>query len=252
MFLLGLALMGAASMPVSWLLLEHWHWALVPQVQPMRMLLFVALAMQVLTAAAGVYAAKCRRLLEAAAWFALAYVLPLDPAVTQPLPWRRVAVVAALAGATAWAAARRPQFAPAAALAAYFAIPILGGVVNYPHALTPEIAQLSAWARTSTPPDAVFLFPDVGRSIDPGIFRSEALRAVYVDWKGGGQMNYLKELGEQWWFRWQQTGRLAHFRPADLPKYDGLGIQYVVLRPAHRLARPALFENRAYVAYSVR
>jgi hypothetical protein len=251
-FLLGLPLLGVISMPVSWLLLEHWHWALIPQIQPMRMLLFVALSMQILTAAAGVFAAKCRRLVEAVAWFALAYLLPLDPAVTQPLPWRRVAVLAALAAATAFTVARRPRFAPAVAVAACFAIPILGGVVNYPNALTPEVAQLSAWARTSTPKDAVFLFPDAGRGIDPGIFRSEALRAVYVDWKGGGQMNYFKDLGEQWWFRWQQTGALAHFRPADLAKYDGLGIQYVMLRPAHRLTRPALFENRAYVAYPVR
>ena len=28
-------------MPLSWLLLEQFHWGLVPQVQPMRALLFV-------------------------------------------------------------------------------------------------------------------------------------------------------------------------------------------------------------------
>ena len=42
LFLLGLPILGLASMPASWLLLEHWRWALVPQIQPMRTLLFVA------------------------------------------------------------------------------------------------------------------------------------------------------------------------------------------------------------------
>src|ERR1019366_5634814 len=85
---LGLGILGIASMPVSWLLLEHWRWALVPQLQPMRALLFVALMMQFLTAAAGV---KARRPLEAAAWFALAFLIPL-----QPLAWNRVVLAVAL------------------------------------------------------------------------------------------------------------------------------------------------------------
>jgi len=36
-------IIGLLSMPISWLLLEHWKWGLVPQVQPMRNLLFVTL-----------------------------------------------------------------------------------------------------------------------------------------------------------------------------------------------------------------
>jgi hypothetical protein len=251
LFLLGLPILGLASMPVSWLLLEHWRWALVPQIQPMRTLLFVALSMEVLTAAAGVWATKSRRPFEAVGWLALAYLLPLDPVITEPVPWRRLALVLLLAIATAFALQRAPRFSPAVALAAFFAIPMLGGIVNYPRLHTPEIEQLSQWARSATSKDAVFLFPDAGRALDPGLFRSEALRAVYVDWKGGGQVNYLKDFGEQWWFRWQQT--MANgFRPTDLPKYGALGITYVVLRPPDRLPRPAVFENAKYVVYGVR
>ena len=157
----------------------------------------------------------------------------------------------ALAALTALAVWRTPRFAPVAALAAFFAIPTLGGVVNYPHLHTPELAQLSAWARASTPQDAVFLFPDAAHGLDPGIFRSEALRAIYVDWKAGGQANYLKEFGEQWWSRWQQT-MARGFRPADLAKYQGLGIGYVVLQVKNRLPQTAVFENAKYVAYAVR
>src|ERR1017187_5801569 len=42
--LLGLAALGLLTMPLSWLLLEQFHWGLVPQVQPMRALLFLTLA----------------------------------------------------------------------------------------------------------------------------------------------------------------------------------------------------------------
>jgi hypothetical protein len=238
---LGLGVLGVATMPISWLLLEHWRWALVPQLQPMRALLFVALLVQFLTAAAGV---KARRPFEAVAWFALAYLIPL-----QPLAWNRVLLAVALATLTALAVWRTPRFAPVAAVLAFFAIPTLGGVVNYPHLHTPELAQLSAWARASTPQDAVFLFPDAARGLAPGIFRAESLRAVYVDWKSGGQANYLKVFGDEWWPRWQQT--MAHgFTLADLPRYEALGIGYVVLQCPNRLPRPAVFENARYVAYA--
>ena len=103
---------------------------------------------------------------------------------------------------------------------------------------------------SSTPQDAVFLFPDAARSLDPGIFRAEALRAVYVDWKSGGQANYLQDFGDEWWSRWQQT--MAHrFTPADLPKYEALGIGYMVLQSPNRLPQPALFDNAKYAVISV-
>ena len=249
-FLLGLPALGLASMPLSWLLLERWGWALVPQLQPMRALLFVALSMQFLTSAAAVHAFNLRRPFEAFGWFALAYLLPLDAVITAPIPLHRAALVLGLAALTVLAARIDWRLAPAAALAAFFAIPLLGGVVNYPRLHTAELSQLSDWARSSTPQDSVFLFPDAGHALYPGIFRSESLRAVYVDWKGGGQVNYLRDFGEQWWFRWQQT--MANgFRPADLPKYSGLGIAYVVLQPQNRLPRPPAFENSKFVAYSV-
>lgn len=249
-FLLGLPALGLASMPLSWLLLERWGWALVPQVQPMRTLLFVALSLQFLTSAAGVFAINRQRWCEAFGWFALAYLLPLDAVITAPLQFRRAALVLALAALTVLAARIDWRLAPAAAVAAYFAVPLLGGVVNYPRLHTAELAQLSEWARSSTPQDSVFLFPNAGHALYPGIFRSEALRAVYVDWKGGGQVNYLRDFGEQWWFRWQQT--MANgFRPADLTKYGGLGIAYVVLHEHERLPRTAVFENAQYAVYSV-
>lgn len=246
-FLLGLPVLGLLSMPASWLLLEQWKWTLAPQVQPMRALLFVALMMQFLTAVAGVYAVADQRFAEALAWFAVAYASPL---LVGPPAWARPSLMLLLAVIAVLVLWRAPLAAPAVAAAAFFVIP-LAGVVNYPRLHTPELAQLSQWARSSTPPDAVFLFPDAAHGLYPGIFRGEALRAVYVDWKGGGQVNYLKDLGEQWWSRWQQTVG-ARFQPADLAKYDGLGIDYLVVQGRNRLPRPAAFENSKYIAYRLR
>ena len=161
------------------------------------------------------------------------------------------ALVVAFAALTVLAAHLDWRLAPAVAVAAFFAIPMVGGVVNYPRLHPRELAQLSEWARSSTLSDSVFLFPDAGHRLDPGIFRSEALRAVYVDWKGGGQVNYLRDFGEQWWFRWQQT--MANgFRPEDFPKYSGLGISYVVLQAPNQMPRLPAFENAKYVVYAVR
>ncbi|MDE3167870.1 MAG: hypothetical protein KGN36_18865, partial [Acidobacteriota bacterium] len=242
-FLLGLPAAGLLTMPVSWLLLEQWKWGVIPQLQPMRTLLFVTLGATLAAAAAGLQAARKS---EAAMWLALAFLPPLQPLITGPFAWGRIALALVLGAAGAFAG----RWVPAVALAAYFAIPGLGGVVNYPKIQTPELAELSAWARANTPRDAVFLFPDTPRGLDPGVFRTEALRAVYVDWKGGGQVNYLLDFGEQWWFRWQQT-LARRFTPADLPRYEGLGIRYVVLKREHRLADPAVWENARYAVYGL-
>jgi hypothetical protein len=237
----GMPLLGILSMPFSWLLLERLKWSLVPQVQPLRALLFIALAVQFLAAVAAFRAASRP---EALLWFVLAFLLPLQPVLTEQWTWRAPLVAAILASiCAAWDRARLPI-----AVAAFFAVPITGGVVNYPHLHTADLAQLSAWARSSTAPDSVFLFPDAGRGLQPGIFRSEALRAVYVDWKSGGQVNYLPEFGQNWWFRWQQT-MAPPFTPRAMPKFDGLGIHYVVLQPKNRLPRSAAFENGSWAVY---
>jgi hypothetical protein len=138
-----------------------------------------------------------------------------------------------------------------AAAAGFVVLPTLGRVVNYPRLHTPEMKQLAAWARSSTPQDAVFLFPDAGRDADPGVFRAEALRAVYVDWKGGGQVNYLKELGDLWWDRWEETGK-GKFRPADLNKLRRLNIDYIVLRAQNKLpGETPVFANDRFVVYHI-
>src|SRR5207302_1214167 len=92
-FLLGGAVLGLVSVPLSWWLLERVGWVLIPQIQPARALLFVMLGAQFACAAAGVMA---RRRVEAFAWFAVAFLLAVGP-----LEWRRVVVALALAAVVA-------------------------------------------------------------------------------------------------------------------------------------------------------
>ena len=257
-FLIGLPLMGILSVPASYLLLEKMKWVLLPQMQPMRALLFVTVIAEFSAAAAGIVAAQSRRYPEAFAWFALVYLIPLNTSVTVLPSWNRALAAALLAAAASLAAlaeARKSRWSAAAlagvAMAGFFVVPTLGAVSAYPRLHTPELAQLSAWARASTPPDAVFLFADAGKQLQPGIFRSEALRAVYVDWKGGGQVNYLAGLGEQWWSRWQQA-MAAPFDPRNVARYGALGIDYIVLSPRNRLPdRAPVFENAGYLVYAL-
>lgn len=90
---------------------------------------------------------------------------------------------------------------------------------------SPALTELSRWAAAKTPKDSVFLFPQAGKSLEPGLFRSQALRAVYVDWKGGGQANFLPQLGLEWWHRYQDVMQ----KPQSLEHYRALGIDYLIL-----------------------
>ena len=201
-FLVGLPLIGMLSVPVSWLLLEHMKWALMPQFQPMRALLFVVIVALFVAVAAAALAAERRRYWEAFLWLVPVFLVPAHARLTAWPGGHRAAAAALLAGlgalALGAAARNRRWSAPAlaaAALAGFFVLPTLGKVENYPRMHTPELAELSSWARQATARDAVFLFPDAGIGGASGIFRAEALRAIYVDWKGGGQVNYLRESG---------------------------------------------------------
>ncbi len=256
-FLIGLPLLGILSMPASYLLLERMHWALIPQIQPVRALLFVTAFAMILGTVAACKAVAAKRYVEAFAWLALAYLVPTNREVAWPA-WNRLGVaisLALVAAAAIWviqSGSRWAKLASTAAIVApFFLIPTWGRMQNYPAEHTPELAQLSQWARTATPKDAVFLFPDADQALYPGIFRAQAVRAVYVDWKAGGQVNFFKDLGEEWWSRWQKTMAVP-FDPHDLARYRGLGVDYVVLLAKNRLPGAApVFENGRFVVYAV-
>jgi hypothetical protein len=186
------------------------------------------------------------------------FAIPVQNKLTEifQAPPSRLAVIAALAlcaTASAWTfryrAAGWAAFAVAAILP-FALLPRITGPLLVPSLHTPELKQLSEWARAQTDRDAVFLFPDAARELYPGVFRAEALRAVYTDWKAGGQVNYHARFAEEWWQRWQKT-MLPRFDPR---KADGImqvpGVDYVVVQAKNRLPdREPVFENSLFVAY---
>jgi len=260
----GMPLMGVLSVLASYLLLERMKLALIPQFQPARAILFVTVFATVMASIAGMDAAARGRRWEAALWLIPAFAVPLSPRVIDLL-WpnladtairRRVLLLVALAAATAfaaWLASKSTKLAPAllvACLAPFWLIPGYGGVRNYSQVHDPELDQLAAWARASTPRNAVFLFPDARREVYPGIFRATAVRTVYVCWKSGGQVNFMRGLAEEWWRRWQNT--MAKKLNYSIVDYRAFGVDYVVVKSANRLRyRAPAYENARYLAYRV-
>jgi hypothetical protein len=247
-FLWGLPLIGLLSIPLSWVLLEHEHWALIPQWQPARAALFVSLMAALLPAIAAI---KAPHFLERAFWLTAAFLMPMQHAmVGRQIHYRPLALAAALAIVTTALYAFRKESLVFAGVIPFFVIPQSKVVENYPKVQTADLLQLADWARTSTPQRALFLFPDSGTSLAPGIFRARSLRGLYVDWKSGGQVNYFPEFARQWWARWVETGSGTWSPPPrDLPNLSAMGIDYVVLKRAISGA-PALYSNAGYSVYA--
>lgn len=238
--------MGMLSMPLSYLLLERLKWSLVPQLQPMRALLFVTAFAVILGSMA---ALRARHAAEAVAWFTLVFYVPMRVELFNP-PTLRMALTAVGFAAFAAVALRltRPSLMIAGALA-FFGLPGIARVSLFPDLHTPEIADLSRWARDNTPRATMFLFPDEGHLVYSGIFRVSALRAVYVDWKSGGQVNYLKDFAEEWSTRWELVNRTGYGADA-IARYGSVGVDYVVLRQEHKLPGvEPVYWNSQYAVY---
>ena len=261
LMLAGLPLIGVLSIPLSYLLLETAQWIVIPQFQPGRYLLFVTLMASLLCSIAGVTAAERRRWIEALVFLTIAFAIPMDAKVTNVLvpnvagaiSIKRFGLAIALAAvATAAAAWKNPRWAYAglllAAVTPFFAIPAIGQVRNYAALHSPEIDDLANWARHNTPKDAIFQFADSGRDLPPGVFRARATRALFADWKAGGQINFHKPFSELWWERWQLVEK-----PQPLETYRSLGIDYVVFRagPGAPGGATPLYVNSKYVVYKV-
>ncbi len=243
-FCIALPLIGAITIPLSYLFLEKWKWSLMPQFQPGRHLLFVTLFAVLLASLAGIKAAQGKRYWESFLFFLVPFADPTLSNLLKPMMAEK-AVVILLLTALAVAAVRWQRILVAAALLPFLLIPTLGKVWNYPDAIPSELNDLSDWAQANTPKDAVFQFADGGKSQEPGVFRARALRALYVDWKSGGQVNFLRAFASEWWRRWLLVEKVL-----PLSEYRALRIDYVIFQKAHRLpdVQP-VYENGRYLVY---
>ncbi len=265
-FLAGLPVAGALSVPFAWLTYDVGGWALMAKFQPARALLWIPLVTVILAAVSSLRASVTNRLVAPFLWGAVAFAIPIEhniwtlfwPDLGEELVWRRLALAAALAlllALAGWLYGQSRRLAwiawGLALVTPFIALPYIGAVVTEQDLHHAELEELSEWASENTPLDAVFLFVDIGKGRQPGIFRAKALRAVYTDWKSGGQVNMVEGFALDWWERYSQTaGR--DFTPADMERYAELGIDYVVMETEHRLPdRKPVFENDKYLVYAL-
>jgi hypothetical protein len=140
-FLWGLPLIGLLSMPLSRVLLEHERWALIPQWQPARAVLFVSLMVALLSSIAAI---KATNLAERWLWLTAAFLMPLQHAmVLRQIHYRPLFLAAALALLTTALCAFRKEWLVLAGLIPFVAIPQAGVVENYPRVLTTDLRQLA-------------------------------------------------------------------------------------------------------------
>lgn len=251
--LLGLPLIGILSIPLSSLLLDHFKWALMCQVQPARATLYIVVFAQINCAlAAGVAIGDGRRR-EGWAWL-IPSVLPCVIQNVQLLPnWRQALAVLALAGIATLLLALPRRIAWTAALgltlAAGWIVTDFAGTQNYPRLHSPELDQLSDWARANTPESSLFQFANSGRSLEQGVFRAKSLRGLYVDWKAGGQVNYFREFALEWWKRWREldSGGLSQ------KDWRTRGVDYLIYSGARQVepGQPPAFENGRFRVYKL-
>jgi hypothetical protein len=251
---------GIVSVPASYFLLEHLHLMFGAEEQPARALLMTVLFASMACGMAGMAAASARKIGEAWLWFLPVMSLPmkvrvLDLAQIHDVSNLRILLVAiALSGALAFLIGSsygktRPWAVLAMPCMAIFAMPWLGGVENYPHIDKRPILEIADWARDNTWGSSMFLFPDAGHALYPGIFRAESRRALWVDWKSGGQANYFESVGVEWLQRWQQ-GMEGGFSRPRLEALLPLPIDYYVFKRKHSLAplKP-VYQNAEFVVY---
>jgi hypothetical protein len=249
-FLLVLPIIGMLSVPVSYVLLERMKWIFIPQFQPGRYLLFIMLFALLLATIAAIRAAERKSYVEACVFF----LLPLAAASTEwdtaRLWGPRLVLLFGLAllsiAAVVWRS--YPALTAIAVILPFLALPYIGGIQNFAALHTEDLDTLAEWARGNTSPDAVFQFADAERKLDPGVFRARAKRALYADWKAGGQVNFLTPSSFPWAERWEIARKQ---QPMDT--YRSLHIDYVVFKAANRQPEYVpVYQNSAWVVYDLR
>ena len=252
-YLKWLPWLGLACVPVSYVLLEKFKWNLMPQVQPMRALLYTTALAVILCSIAGLRAAAKGHWWEAPVWLVLPCLIPLSPDLSRGPYWIPLALALGVA-ALALATRRWPQLAPVAVVAvglALVALPLTWAKVrNYRKLETPELEQLITWARVHTGPRSLFVFRDYGRNDPnhPGIFRGRALRPLWVDFKGGGQVNYYEKWSFEWWRRWRLVEK--PFAAEEWDQWRREQVDYLIFQRLPADVTP-VFANARYAVVAV-
>ncbi|HBY60304.1 MAG TPA: hypothetical protein DEH78_10805, partial [Solibacterales bacterium] len=204
---IALCCMALVALPVSYLALERMRLGVVPVLQPLRLLLAPAVVL-VLTAPYCLLAVARRSMILGIIGFLLLFRVQLGSSPGEAvvglfsLPAELLQFDATVIAASAAVAllVRRARWPMIRLVTVLCVTGILLDLRESQPAPAPraEIEAIAAWARAETPVDAVFAFPDWGQDPAPGMFRVMAERAVYVDWRAGGQVNYFPRFALEW------------------------------------------------------
>ena len=261
-FAASMPAMGLLSLPLAWILMERFKWALMAQVQPARSLLYTAFFAVILSVVAAMLAMRSRRWVEAALWWMPGLLTAVRGFLWdgQAVPMSDIQVVAAAVVAAmvaGWFATRSGERWPVFAALMIVSLPVLTGWMwkevlhraNFQQAQSAELTATAQWARGNTAKDAMFLLPELTRSSESGIFRARAQRALFVDWKIGGQVNYSRDLSFEWWRRMQ----MADDKTRTLESWRSEGVDFLVLKAATAFGGGReVYRNSKYAVYAVR
>jgi hypothetical protein len=111
------------------------------------------------------------------------------------------------------------------------------------------VIELATWAEQNTWGGSLFLFPDAGRELYPGVFRARSRRALWVDWKSGMLAASFQPVALEWFDRWQGSME-GGFSRKRLESLLPLPIDYYVVKSAHRLpGMRTAFRNQEFYVY---
>jgi hypothetical protein len=95
----------------------------------------------------------------------------------------------------------------------------------------------------------MFLFPDAGKGLYPGVFRAESRRPLWADWQSGAVAAYTEATGVEWWNRWQATME-GEFSVETMEQNLTLPIDYYVFRNPNQVSGvKAVFLNKDFTVY---
>jgi hypothetical protein len=252
----GMGLAGIVSVFCCYVLVDRARLAIVVALQPSRMLVFTVLFTSFACALAAVEAVKRQRYWETLGWFALVTALPLNARIFDSLRIFEtghaapLAVCLSIAALLTWTA-RSKRLLPIAFLATIpaLAVAIHAGRLFPPDESRKSVTELAAWAEQNTWGGSLFLFPDAGRELYPGVFRARSRRALWVDWKSGMLAASFQPVAIEWFDRWQGSME-GGFSRQRLEGLLPLPIDYYVVKSAHRLpGMPAAFRNQEFYVY---
>ncbi len=201
----GMGLAGIAAVCCSYLLVDRAHLATAAALEPSRLVVFPVLFTSFLCSLAAVQALARGRRWEAFAWFALVAALPLNARlfdflrVLEKSHALQLTLCLGIAALLTWTARSRWL-----SLAFFVTLIVLGITTRVAFTESRStVIELAQWAEQNTWGGSLFLFPDAGRELYPGVFRARSRRAIWVDWKSGMLATSSQAFAVEWLDRWQ-------------------------------------------------